>query len=130
MVKVRILKSRSGLPDLNKNKALLQKYNTHRNYKPHGIPGNKRWNSSSRTGDPRLQEYWLFHALPMIFIDQPILRTLPQTQGTAPTSWGSIYRYNVFVCSIKLIRLQIKKNPTNPATARPVVVRQEAKNRI
>ena len=31
-----------------------------------------------------------------------------ESRGTAFTSWGSIFRYNVFVCSIKLRRLQIK----------------------
>ena len=30
-----------------------------------------------------------------------------ESRGTAPTSWETIYRYKVFVCSIKLRRLQI-----------------------
>ena len=75
-----IFKSCSGLPDLNKNKKFRQKHNTHRNNEPHGaITRNKRWSSSPRTGDPRLQEYLLLHPHSKFIIDEPMLRTLPQT---------------------------------------------------
>ena len=51
----------------------------HRNFDSHGtIPRKMRWSSSSRTGV--LHKFWSKHLLSILVIDEPIMRTLPQTR--------------------------------------------------